>query len=345
MHPAKLGTAFMARLQIAVSLLVAAGLAVGTLWTLPGGIDAGAALAARDDPARIADLKLDRGFDAAVAQREIEQALTANDPDLAQSFVELARQRGAAIDPALTQQVQAAVDAEASFGATAWRFARGFVTGDPQDAASLAGTAVGDLLVFGDVRDAAREGTHLLRGEEANRLLLGMSLAGIAVTAGTYASLGAGTPARAGLSIVKAGAKSERTGARLARVLRWERPAALLEAAGDVGRVQAKGGSRAALETLRLAEQPKDLGKFARLAVAKGGSTRAVLKLFGRGAIVLARSVFDLGMALAFALANVLGFCVSLKRTAERTTLAIIRRRKARRLARRVAELEAAQPA
>jgi hypothetical protein len=331
-------------LQIAASLLLAAGLAGAALWMLPGGIDAGAALAARDDPAQIADLKLARQFDGAVAQREIDDALAANDPDLAQSFVELARQQNLALDPALTERVQAAVDAEASFGATAWRFARGFVTGNPQDAASFAGTAAGDLLVFGDIRDATREGTHLLRGEEANRLLLGMSLAGIAVTAGTYASLGAGTPARAGLSVIKAGVKSERTGARLSRVLRWERPAALIEAAGDVGRVQGKAGSRAALETLRLAEQPKDLGKFARLAVAKGGSTRAVLKLFGRGAIVLARSVFELGTALAFALANVLGFCASIKRTAERTTLAIIRRRKARRFARRLAALEAAQP-
>jgi len=335
----------MARLQIAFSVVLAAGLAGAALWTLPDAIDAGTALAARDDPAKLADLKLDRGFDAAIAQREIEQALSANDPDLAQSFVTLARRRGVTLDPAVSEKVQTAVDAEASFGATAWRFAHGFVTGDPQDAASLAGTAVGDLLVYGDIRDAAREGTHLLRGEEANRLLLGMSLAGIAVTAGAYASFGAGAPARAGLSIIKAGAKTERTGARLARVLRWERPAALIEAAGEVGTVQAKAGSRAAVETLRLAEQPKDLGKFARLAVAKGGSTRAVLKLFGRGAIVLARSVFDLGMALAFALANVLGFCVSIKRTAERATLAVIRRRKMRRLARRVAALEAAQPA
>ena len=59
-----------------------------------------------------------------------------------------------------------------------------------------------------------------------------MSLAGIAVTAGAYASFGAGAPARAGLSIIKAAGKSERTGARLARVpaaghsVYWERPEA-----------------------------------------------------------------------------------------------------------------------
>lgn len=310
-------------------------------WTLPYAIQAIEVLQARDDPAQIVELKLSRQFNAVVATRNIETALEAGKPGLAQSFVELARQRGVALDPTL----QAAINAEASFGATARRFAHGFVTGDPQDAASFAGTAVSDLLVFGDIRDAAREGTHLLRGEEANRLLLGMSLAGIAVTAGAYASFGAGTPARAGLSIVKAGAKTERTGARLARVLRWERPAALIEAAGEVGTVQAKGGSRAALESLRLAEQPKDLGKFARVAAATGGGTWAVLTLLGRGAIVLTESMFSVGMAILGGVINLVWFCASLKGRVEHTARTVFLRRKVRRLARRLATLEAAQSA
>ncbi|HYS48540.1 MAG TPA: hypothetical protein VEM36_07190 [Xanthobacteraceae bacterium] len=335
----------MLRLQIALPLLLAAGLALAAPWTLPRGIEAGRALAARDDPARIADLALEQSFDAAAAKREIEAALAADDPELAQSFVELAGQRGIDVDPDLAGKVEADNGAASSLGATAWRFARGFVTGNPQDIASLAGTAAGDLFVFGDIRDAARETAHVLRGEEPNRLLLGLSLGGIAVTASAYASLGAAAPARVGLSLIKAAGKSERAGARLARVLRFERPAALIEAAGNVGRVQAKAGSRAALETLRLAEHPKDLGAFARLAAAKGGSTRAVVKLLGRGAIVLARSAFDLAIVLFWAVANVIGFCASLKRTAERATLAVIRRRKVRRLARRAAAVEAPAPA
>ena len=40
---------------------------------------------------------------------------------------------------------------------------------------------------------------------------------------------------------------------------------------------------------------------------------------------------FDLALALMWAAANLLGFCASLKRTVERATLAVIRRRKLRR--------------
>ena len=94
-------------------------------------------------------------------------------------------------------------------------------------------------------------------------------------------------PARFGLSAIKAGAKTGRIGARFLRLVRLERAENLFRAASDLGRVQRKAGGRAAMEGLRLAEEPKDLGRLAQLAAAKGGKTRAVLKLLGRGAIAL----------------------------------------------------------
>jgi len=331
----------MLRLNIALGLVLASGLAIVAAWTLPPAVEAGRTLAARNDPVRLSDLALERGFDAATADREIRAALAANDPELAQSFIDLARERALAIDPELAARADADMQAWSSFGSTAWRFARGFVAGNPDDVASLAGTAAGDLLVIGDVRDAAREGWRMARGEEPNRLVLGLSLGGIAVTAGTFASFGLAAPARAGLSVVKAAGKSERMGARLLRLLRFEKPATLVEIAGDVGTVEAKAGSRAAFEAMQLAQEPKDLAAFGRLAVAKGGKTRAILKLFGRGAIAFTGSMIDLTLVLMWAFANVIGFCASLKRTAERATLAVIRRGKLR-LARRAAAAVAA---
>src|SRR5215471_802328 len=321
----------MLRSKIRLGLAIALSLAISALWIVPRGLDAGRTLAAQDDPVQLTDLALERGFDAATAEREIRAALAADDPELAQSFVELARERGIAVDPELVDKADADMQVWSSFGSTAWRFTRGFFAGNPDDVASLAGTAAGDLLVIGDVRDAAREGWHMARGEEANRVVLGLSLGGIAVTAGTFASFGLAAPARAGLSVIKAAGKSERIGARFLRLLRFEKPAALVEMAGDLGKVEAKAGGRAAFEAMQLAQQPKDLAAFGRLAVAKGGKTRAVLKLFGRGAIAITGSILDLALALMWAAANVLGFCASLKRTAERATLAVIRRRKLHR--------------
>src|SRR5262249_26964443 len=59
-----------------------------------------------------------------------------------------------------------------------------------------------------DIRDATREGVHYARGEPTDELVLGLACVGMAVTVGTFASRGAASPARVGLTIVKAGRKA-----------------------------------------------------------------------------------------------------------------------------------------
>lgn len=327
----------MSRLALAFSAVALVALASAAYPVLSRGVNAGRMLAVQDDPAQLSELALDDQFDPKRAAREIDAALAANDPELADSFVELARERGIAIEPDLTAKVEAAKKTAASPASTVRSFARGLVLGETDSIAAFGGTALGDLFVFGDVRDATRQGVQFARGEPVDKAVLGLSLAGIAVTAGTYVSLGAMAPARFGLSAIKAGAKTGRIGARFLRAARLERVENLARAAGDLGRVQTKAGSRAAIEGLKLAEEPKDLGRLASLAAAKGGKTRAVLKLLGRGAIALTTGLFDLALWVFWALAHLLGFCVTLKRTAERITLWVIRRRKrgrGRRLAR-----------
>ncbi len=185
----------MTSLSIRLSLLLAAALAIAAWLVLPRGIEAGHWLAAEDDPARLADLGLDRSFDARVAAREIEAALHAGDVELAESFIALARERNVNVDPTLEATVAAEATSSAAAARGVGRFVRGFVVGEPDDLVSLAGTATGDLFVFGDARDALREGVRLARGEEADELILGLACVGLAVTAGTYVSLGAGAPA------------------------------------------------------------------------------------------------------------------------------------------------------
>ena len=67
-----------------------------------------------------------------------------------------------------------------------------------------------------------------------------------------------------------------------ARRSRSKRRDDLVRFVGDVGRVQARAGTQAALDGLKLAEGPRDMSRVARLAAAKGGKTRAILKLAGR---------------------------------------------------------------
>lgn len=358
----------MSRFRIALSLLLAALLAVAASYVVPRGIEAEELLAVQDDPARIADRELDRTFNAALAEREIESALAAKDTDLAKSFLELANDRGVAVAPALAATVEAAVTEAASASHAAESFARGLVTGEPDDVVGLAGTALGDLFVFGDIRDAVREGARLAIGEPADELILGLACVGIAVTAGTYATFGAAAPARVGLSLAKAARKTGRLGAGIAesigralrQVVDWdklkvaiagatladpaiavraareavkvERAGGLMQLVRNVGRVQSKAGTQAALDGLKVAESPRQMARVAMLAEAKGGKTRAILKTVGRGALALSIAAFDLGVWVLGALLTLFGLVSSIKGAVERMTLRHAHRRRQRRL-------------
>jgi hypothetical protein len=324
-------------------------------------------LSAQDDPVRIADRQLDRSFNADVARREIEAALKAADADLAQSFLDLARDRGVPVDPALVQRVEDANSTSAAAARAAGSFAHGLVTGEPEDFAGLAGTALGDLFVFGDIRDAIREGSRMASGEPADELILALAGVGIALTAGTYASLGTAAPARVGLSVLKAARRTGRItmemGQWLGRTLRQivdvpalrnavsnasiaqpavavravreavkvEKSRDLVRLVSDVGRVQSRAGAKAALDGLRIAQHPRDVARVARLADVKGTRTRAILKLFGRGALFLAATTFSLVSWVFWAVLTVFGFVSALKRTVERATERWCERRRARR--------------
>jgi hypothetical protein len=317
------------RLSLASALLLA--FAAGTF--VPRGVHSARLIAAADDPVKLSELTLDQSFDAGVAAREIEAALAAGDVELAQSFVDLAADRGIALAPLLREQVAAAQrDSERASRKLA-SFARGFITGEPDDVAGAAGMAAGDLFVFGDVRDVVREGSRMARGQDSDTLLLGLAGAGLAITAGTYASLGAAAPARVGLSLVKAARRTGRIGEPLVRAIRMEKTEGIVKLAGDLGRTRTKAGTRAALDALKVSDSPKDLAKFARLADAKGNRTRAIMKLLGRGAIMLTTALFDLALWIFWAVLNVIGFIVALKRATERMTLRVIRRGKMRRAA------------
>ncbi len=358
----------MRRVRIVPFLLACLLTAGAAVYAVPRGMEAQHLLAIEDDPTQIADRALDGHFDADIATREIEAALAASDADLAKSFVELARERHVSVDPALTAKVDTAVTESESTSRAMQSFAMGFVTGEPNDGASLAGTATGDLFVFGDIRDAVREGGRMALGQPADELVLGLAGVGLAITAATYATLGEAAPARVGISLAKAARKTGVLGADLTayigRVLRqvvdWnklkgavagasiaepalairaareavkvERAGGLVHLVRDVGRVQSRAGTRAALDGLKVAETPREMSRLARLAAAKGGKTRAVLKLVGRGALVLTLAALDLGFWILGAALVLFGFVSSLKGTTERITLRMVRRAKERRL-------------
>jgi hypothetical protein len=365
------------RVGLAAFGLAAFAVAGALLW--PHAREAGAILAAQDDPADLAELQLHSALrnNADIVSQNIEAALTAGDADLANSFAELARQNDIPLGDELAERVADAVAEQGSTAHYAKRFAIGLVTGNADDVASLSGTVAGDLFVFGDIRDVVFQGKRLAMGEDTDHLVLGLATAGLAVTAATYVSAGGALPVRAGLTLVKDARKVGRLGEGLTKwagrsareivdgpllqqavasssvlrprqtmtaikaAFRAEKAGALVRLAKDIGRVGEKAGIRAAQDTLKIAESPKDVARAARLAESKGSQTRAFLKVLGRGALLLATGAFNLTLWIFGALLTLFGFLSSIKATTERMTQSYLDRKKARRLRRQMAAASA----
>jgi hypothetical protein len=367
----------MKRRRIALALVatMVSGAAFAAIW--PHAREAGAILAAQDDPVELSDLQVNSALrnNQNIVAGQIEAALAAHDTGLASSFVDLAKAKDISLSDDLVQRVNEAVAEDSTASHFARRFASGLVTGNADDAGSLSGTVAGDLFVFGDIRDVVRESKHLVMGEDTDRLVLGLATAGLAVTAATYVSVGGVAPLRAGLTLVKDARKVGRLGegltewaGRSARevvdtsalenavssaavtrptqtvsaitaAFRAEKAGGLVRLAKDVGRVSEKAGARGALDTLKIAEGPEDVARAARLAEASGGKTRAILKLFGRGALLLAAGAFNLSWWVFGALFALFSLLASIKATTERVTQSFIDHGKRRRLRRQLASI------
>ncbi|MCK0209566.1 hypothetical protein MWN33_16160 [Starkeya koreensis] len=288
-------------------------------WVVPAGRQAYALVAARDDAARLADLQLEGVLTPQRAASEIDAALAQDDGELAASFVELAEARGIEVSPEQQARIALANAPGARFARGAGRFGQGFLTGEGEDLAGLAGATASDLTVWGDVRDLGREAIHWAKGEPVDRLMVDLAGAGIAVTGATYAAFGAPLTLRAGLSVLKgarrAGAMGGRFAGNLATALRGGRKAEVATLVADLGAAGSKAGTRATFAGLRHVDDAAGAARLRGLAEAKGGQTLAIVKTLGRGALFVTEAMARLAFWVLAAAANLVGLVASFNST------------------------------
>ena len=303
---------------IAGALLVSAA-AIGWVVTPPAW-RAFSVVDASVDPLGHIDAEVAAALTPQRMVEEIDAALVAEDDDLATSFVSLAGERGFAVGQPQQDKITAL-----RAGST-WRslrdFGSGLASGDGESGAAMTGALVGDVTGYGDLRDLYKEGSKVVAGDSADMLVVGLAAAGLALSAATWSSAGAALPARGGLTLVKATQKAGRlskplvatlsraaasardrqalatavaAAGRLELAAAWRaaggvlRPAALktfTTLGADVASLYKTTGQRGARQALALAASGGEVTRAAKIAVAKGGKTRAILKLLGRGALV-----------------------------------------------------------
>lgn len=147
-----------------------------------------------------------------------------------------------------------------SLPATAERCAMGIWTGTGEDVAGVGCAIASDLVVFGDVRDLARQAARYVRGDEADTLLVALSAAGLVLTVVPYAD--------AGTALVKAarraGTLTERLTSSITSLVRQRSWRALGNLLGDAGRISAKVGPADAARALAYADTAEEVADVAR---------------------------------------------------------------------------------
>ena len=334
--------------RVSLALGLGLGLAAAGVLVLPPGWQHWQLLAAAEDPVALSNMRLRDTLSAARLGVEIDSAIAARDSELADSLVALAFERGIPVAP--EQQSRLQVLKDGALGQAVADFGHGFVAGDRESGAAFAGALVGDVTGYGDLRDLALEGRKWLGGEGADATVLAIAAAGLAISAATWASFGGALPARNGLSAVKAASKAKllspaltanlgraaagaidrpALAASLAAASRFDVAAVRLAAGGivkpaamarfatfgqDAGAVYARTGQRGLRQVLNLADDAGDIGKAAKLGAAKGTTTRGILKVLGRGALVLgALSLSTVSWMLA-----IIGYAIALAMLAQR---------------------------
>ena len=194
----------------------------------------------------------------------------------------------------------------------------GFIGGRGDTLAGLAGAISSDLTVYGDLRDIVLEGGKMIAGEEYSEFILGLSVVGLAATAGTMATGGGGIIVKAGISFVKFAKRTGRLTAGLtAQLLRltdeavdmpgfraalrgidladpagsWKaltryaegvRGARLFDVLGKMEDIRAATGTTEALRLLKRMDRIEDIDDIHGIAKSAGKRTRGVIELTGK---------------------------------------------------------------
>ena len=134
-------------------------------------------------------------------RQQVREAITKDNPADARMYLRLARTFGYAIQP---DEFEAEIAQLESPLNTALRtvndFATGFLQGEAESGAGVAGALTSDFTVVGDARDLWEQYQLYAKGEPVNELIVTLAGIGVGLTAVTVASSGAATPAKGGVS-------------------------------------------------------------------------------------------------------------------------------------------------
>lgn len=276
-------------------------------------------------------------------QQQVQQAIRDDNPADARLYLGVAQTFGYSIDPAAFEpELQRLESPLNTARRTASEFASGFVDGQADSGAGVAGALASDFTVVGDARDLWEQYQLHAQGEPVNELLVTLAGVGVGLTAATVVSAGSASPAKAGVSSTKLAARAGRLTPKFQKFLlrqgaevfdyrtfllaarseksldgiskaavRAYNPQALQaieQTAGQVNTIRKASSTADAVHLLQYVDDGHDLARLEKLSLQYGSRTKAIMKFLGKSAIGSVRVLRLTGELLISAVASLVSF-------------------------------------
>lgn len=282
--------------------------------------------------------------------QQIQAAIARDNPVEARMYLRLAATFGYALDPSTYEaELQRLESPLNTARRTASDFASGFLEGQAETGAGVAGALTSDFTVVGDVRDLWEQYQHYTRGEPVNELIVTLAGVGVGLTAATVMSAGSASPAKGGVSSTKLAARSGRLTPEFQKFLLREgkevfdyqafllaaraeknldgigkaalkaynpqATRAIKQTAEQVNNIRKSSSTADVLHLLQYVDNGEDLVRLEKLSFRYGTETRGIMKFLGKsaiGSVRLLRKSGELLMSIAASVVSFIAFMVSL---------------------------------
>lgn len=279
--------------------------------------------------------------------QQVRESIAKDNPDEARMYLRLAQTFGYAINPAAFEPELQRLESPLNVARrTVNDFAGGFIDGQAESGAGVAGAITSDFTVVGDVRDLWEQYQLYAKGEAVNELIVTLAGVGVGLTAATVVSSGTAAPAKGGVSTTKLAARTGRLtpdfqklllkqGAAVfdykafmlaaraeksldgvtkaaAKAYNPQAVASIQRTAEQVNNLRKASSTSDAIHLLKYVDNGDDLARLEKLSLKYGAETKGIMKFLGKSAIGTVRILRKSAELLISAVAGLISFLASL---------------------------------
>ncbi len=289
---------------------------------------------------------MQRDVTVADIEKQVQQAIQQDNPEDVRMYLAVADTFGYPLNGDYEAQL---AELEKPLNSTlrqTGRFIDGFLEGEADSGAGVAGAMTADFTVVGDVRDLKEQYALYAQGQEVSELIITLAGVGVGLTAATVVSAGSAAPAKSGVSALKIAGRSGKLTPKLQKMLLRQGRAvfdyplflrtvknepgiagvrravvraynpqamsALGETAQQVNNVRRSTSTLDTIQLLRYVENADDLRRLEKVSGRYGSLTRGIMRLLGKGAIGTVRVLRHTTELLASLVAGLLSLLATL---------------------------------